>query len=409
MVRAGGTLLVGQSGGPTAVINASLSGVLAEAGRHSEIRRVYGMVNGLEGLLAEELVDLSDETPETMAALQRTPAAALGSCRRKLAAGDLERLFAVLAAHDVGYFIYAGGNDSMDTCAQVRRAARARAYPLQVLGVPKTIDNDLAHTDHCPGFGSAARFLAQTTRDTALDQYSLRTFVPVLISEIMGRNTGWLTASAGLVKQRPEDAPHLLYVPERPLDVTQFLNAVEGVHRQLGYVVVALSEGVHDAEGQAIGGAGAPADAFGHRVAALGGGPAQYLAGVVTEALGLKVRVNRPGTIQRVSSAHYSDVDIAEAVAVGAAAVRQALNGDDGYMITLEREPGPSYRCRTGLVALEAVANAERSLPAEYLGSEASLITDAFRAYAEPLLGGPLPPIARLSAPAVARRTSLSD
>ncbi|MBI4671969.1 MAG: 6-phosphofructokinase [Chloroflexi bacterium] len=398
-----GTLVIGQSGGPTAVINASLAGMLSEARQHSEIERVYGLVNGIKGALAENLSDLTNEDADTIRALERTPGAALGSCRRKLKADDYDRLFQVLEAHDVRYFLYAGGNDSMDTCHRMREEANRRGYALQVMGVPKTIDNDLAFTDHCPGYGTAARFIAQTTQDTGLDLFALRTFVQVCITEIMGRNAGWLTAAAILGKQRDGDAPHLVYVPERVFDEEKFLSDVERVYKQLGFVSVAISEGAHDEKGEPIGVSSAPTDAFGHKVVALGHGVGHYLADRVTKRLRLAARCNRPGTIQRVSSAHYSQVDIDEAVVVGAAAVRQAISGDDGYMVTLVRSPEATYSCQTGLAKLADVANAERFLPDGFITPDGTGITAAFRDYALPLIGEPLPAPARLSGRMVKR------
>lgn len=386
------------------MINASVAGVLDEAARHSEIERVYGMVNGIDGALAENLIDLAQEDAETLRALRHTPAAALGSCRRKLKPEDFDRLFAVLAAHDVRYFLYAGGNDSMDTCHRVREEARRRGYDLRVMGIPKTIDNDLAFTDHCPGFGSAARFVAQTTQDSALDLRALRTFVPVVISEIMGRHAGWLTAAATLGKQTEEDAPHLVYFPERVFDEETFLKDVQRIHKELGCVFVAVSEGVANKAGELIGSASAPVDAFGHKVVALGSGVGPYLADLVTRRTGLATRCNRPGTIQRASTAHHSRVDIEEAAAVGGAAVRQALTSEDGYMVTLTRKPGSTYHCTTGLAQLRDVANAERLLPDQFITADGNGTTTAFRDYALPLIGDPLPVLARLRAQAVRRR-----
>ena len=390
-------LAVGQSGGPTAVINASLVGILREARHHPQIGRVYGLVNGIEGVLAENLWDVTDTDEDTLRALRGTPGAALGSCRRKLKPEDNDRLFQVFAAHGIRYFLYAGGNDSMDTCHRVREAARRRAYELYVMGVPKTIDNDLAATDHCPGYGTAARFIAQTTQDTGHDLMALRTFVQVVITETMGRNTGWLAAAAALGREKAEDAPHLIYVPERRFDEAAFLRDVERAYREFGYVSVAVSEGVRDAHGTLVGDDnGAPVDAFGHRVAALGRGVGPYLADLVTVRLGLTARCNRPGTIQRVSSAHFSSVDVDEAEEVGKAAVRQVVSGADGYMVTLVRQPGPTYRSTTGLASLAEVANAERRLPDEYLTADGMNVTPAFRDYALPLIGGPLPSVVRL-------------
>jgi ATP-dependent phosphofructokinase / diphosphate-dependent phosphofructokinase len=402
-----GALVVGQSGGPTAVINSSLAGVIEAAGKYPEIEHVYGLVNGIAGLLAEEMIDLGREDAAMLARLPRTPGAALGSCRRKLKAPDMDRVFEVLAAHDVRYFLYAGGNDSMDTCNQVREAAGVRGYPLRVMGIPKTIDNDLACTDHSPGFGTAARFIAQTTQDTGLDLHALRTFVQVVITEIMGRNSGWLAAAASLAKDSPEDPPHLVYVPERAFNEASFLAAVRDIYEKVGYVSVAVSEGIVDAEGRPVGSGSAPTDGFGHQVVALGSGVGPYLAERVKTQLGLTTRCNRPGTIQRVSSAHYVDVDIREAWAAGAQAVHQAVSGDDGYMVTLERVPGPTYVCRTGLAPLAAVANAERLLPDDYIGADNASILPAFRDYALPLIGGALARPARLSSARIPHRTGV--
>ncbi len=257
-----GTLVIGQSGGPTAVINASLAGVLREAGRHPQVGRVYGLVGGMEGVLTETFRDLTGESAATLAALCHTPGALLRSCRTGLAPSDDDRLVQVLAAHDVRYFLYAGGNGSMYTCLRVREAARSRGYDVRVVGVPKTVDNDLLATDHCPGYGSAARFVARTVQDTGLDLVALQTFVPVLITEVMGRNAGWLAAAAVLAKETDQDAPHRVYVPERAFDEDSFLRDVLRIHGERGSVSVVVSEGIRDAKGELVGSGGsAPTDA----------------------------------------------------------------------------------------------------------------------------------------------------
>ena len=223
-----GSLLVGQSGGPTAVINASLAGVIEEANRHSEIGDLYGAVNGVQGLLEEEMVDLRAEAEEAISLLPHTPSAALGSCRRKLTDADYGRLLAILKAHDVRYFFYIGGNDSADTSHRIGRLASEGGWEMRVVGIPKTVDNDLGYTDHCPGYGSVARFNAMAARDAGLDTLALHTVDPVKIVETMGRNTGWITAATALAREEPGDPPHLIYLPERPFDVDRFLADVKG-------------------------------------------------------------------------------------------------------------------------------------------------------------------------------------
>jgi 6-phosphofructokinase len=392
-----GNLLIGQSGGPTAVINASLAGVLAEAGRHAEVSQVLGALNGLEGWLEERIVDLTGTKASKLDELRRTPAAALGSCRRKLGSEDSDKLFDVLAKYGVRYLLYAGGNDSMDTCHRIWTAARHRRYDLRVVGIPKTVDNDLAETDHCPGYGSAARYIALSTRDTGLDQQSLRSFVPILITEVFGRHAGWLAAAASLAKEKAEDAPHLVYVPERVFNESDFLTDVEQCYRRLGWVSVVVSEGVADVSGELLGGKDAPEDAFGHKALPLGSGVAQYLARLLNRETGLLVRVNRPGTIQRASSCAVSEVDRNEAEEVGRAAVRQAVSGEDGCMITLIRDPEDPYRCTTGYTPLQRVANAEKKLPEIMIESSGNAMRPEFRDYAFPLIGSGL-----------ARRTGLT-
>jgi 6-phosphofructokinase 1 len=387
-------LLVAQSGGPTAVINNSLVGVIEEAGSWPALGAVIGAGRGIKGVLEEALLDLSRETPETLQALRQTPSAALGTSRHKLQAGDLERIVAVFERYDVGVFCYIGGNDSMDTANRLGALAREQGYDLRVIGIPKTVDNDLVETDHCPGYGSAARFVASTLRDAGLDTEAGAASTPVKIVEIMGRHAGWLTAATALAREgRLDAAPHLIYVPERLIGLNAILADVERVVRRLGCVVVAVSEGIRDPEGHFHAALSAAVDAFGHRQL---GGVSAYLAGRVTEETGLKARFEKPDTMQRASTALISAVDAQEAYEVGRAAVRAAMEGHTGQMVSLIREPGPEYRVRTGLVALEQVANRERHLPPEYMAPPEEGATEAFLAYARPLIGPPLPRHARL-------------
>jgi len=398
-----GVLVVGQSGGPTPVINSSLAGVIGEAQQHECFTRIYGLVHGIEGALKEELLDLGGETPENLDLLAHTPASALGSCRHKLSDDDYDRILEVFRTHDVRHFAYIGGNDSMDTCHRISELALSTGYEMQVMGVPKTIDNDLALTDHCPGYGSAARFLALATRDTGRDLEAMATFDDVTILEAMGRNAGWLTAASVLGKTEDKaswmEAPHLVYVPEVPFDEGRFLDDVASVHDQLGRVFVVVSEGIRDAGGQFVGQhklSGGGSDAFGHVVHSLTIGVAAYLTDVVRERLGLQARFLRPGLIGRAMSACVAETDRREALQVGRDAVAYLAAGRSGSMVTLERTSDEPYVCQTGLAPLADVANAEHFLPREFVNDAGNMVTQAFKTYAWPLIDGPLSPLARL-------------
>src|SRR5262249_40555119 len=268
---------------------------------------VYGALHGIEGVLGREVVDLRAEPVGTWDALLRTPSAALGSCRYKLGEGDAERALEMLRALDVRYFLYIGGNDSADTAHRIAGAAAAVGYDLNVICVPKTIDNDLPDTDHCPGYGSAARFLALATMDSALCTASMPKHYPVKLIEVMGRDAGWLAAATALGKERDEDPPHLIYVPERPLDEETFLRELQAARERYGYVVVVVAETVRTPEGRQLGEvAHQGADAFGHQLL---GGAASYLVGLVRERLGLRARYDKPGDLQRMSSVAVSSTD----------------------------------------------------------------------------------------------------
>ena len=385
---------MGQSGGPTQVIHASLAGVLDEAIGQARFPEVLGLRHGIEGALAGDLIPLQGIGPAERDALARTPAAALGSCRHKLASDEYERVLATLRRHDVRWFCYAGGNDSMDTCHKLQALATQSGYDLSVFGVPKTIDNDLVETDHCPGYGSAARFWAVTTQEATLDLRSMRTYDRVLVLEAMGRNAGWLAAATALYKRDARDGPHLLLTPERPFDEAQFLAGVEAALGRFGYCVVATSETIRDATGEYVARARAGADRFGHPIVTA---VAETLAQLVAARLGVKARANKPGTLQRTSAALASPVDRAEAREAGRMAARHLAAGRSGGMVTLVRpEMGP-YRCEFGVVALEEVANRERRLPAAYLEPDGGAVTPAFREYALPLLGPAPEPLFQLA------------
>ncbi len=381
-----GNLLVGQSGGPSAVVNSSLCGVIQEAMRHPEIKGIYGARHGIQGLLMEDIVDLRREKPGTIEGLRRTPTMALGSCRYKAAGDDYDRILDIFTAHNVRYFFYIGGNDSMHTTHEIGRTARERGYEMRVMGVPKTIDNDLAFTDHSPGFGSAARFEAITARDMVMDTFSLRYTEVIKVIETMGRNSGWVTAATALTG---EFAPDLIYLPERPFLVERFLGDVEAVFKEKGWAVIAACEGLKNPDGTYVAAFQAKmnVDAFGHTEL---GGLGQHLVDLIVQNLNLKTRLDKPGTMQRSSGLCISPVDAEEAHLVGKRAVEVAVGGITDKMVSLVREPGREYRCSTGLADLEEVANAEKLMPDEFINETGNGVTEAFLDYAEPLIGGPL-------------------
>ena len=394
-------LVVGQSGGPTAVINNSLVGVVQQALKEDSIGGIYGMLHGIAGVLNEEFIDLRQESSETLEMLRGTPASALGTVRRKLKPDDYDKLVDVFVKYDIGYFLYIGGNDSMDTVYQVSEAAKARGYDLRAVGVPKTIDNDLALTDHCPGFGSAARFVASAIRNTGYDTKAMGDSGPLKLMEVMGRNAGWLTAAAALARQEEGDPPHLIYVPECPVSDEQIANDVKSMYDRYGYCVVAVSEGARRADGTAFAASTGVKDAFGHEVKA---GVVETIAQIIEERTGMRARFDKPAYLQRSFAELQSPVDRDEAYRAGVEAVRAAIAGQSGVMITLVREEGPEYRCRTEIGSLANIANAERMLPREYMNKAGNDVTQAFIDYARPLIGGPLLPYARLANHPVPKR-----
>ena len=378
------TLLVGQSGGPTPVINASLAGLVQ--GARGAFRRVLGLRHGIEGALAGETVDLTGLSDDDLAALRRTPAAALGSCRHKLRDGDTGAVLGMLRRQNVRAFAYIGGNDSMDTGAALARAALDANWPLAVYGVPKTIDNDLVGTDHCPGFGSAARFWAISTQEATRDLAAMRTYDRVLILECAGRNAGWLTAATALYRRDERDGPHVLLLPERPFNQSAFLAAVDEKVARVGYCVVAAAETIKDADGRFVAQAASGVDRFGHPIVTAVG---ETLAQLVARELGVKARANKPGTLQRSSIAYASPVDQEEAFQAGRAAAVRLAERESGRMVTFTRRAEERYACDLDSADLETVANNERRLPDEYLedGPVVTGVSEDFRRYALPLLG----------------------
>jgi 6-phosphofructokinase 1 len=349
------------------------------------------MRRGAEGALQEEFVALTSLSAGALCALSATPGAALGSSRHKLSDDEVEQLLDLFRQHDIQIFLYIGGNDSADSVHRLARAALERNQELRAIAVPKTIDNDLPVTDHSPGYGSIARYLAIATMDSAKDTESMPSMYPVKIIEVMGRDAGWVAAASSLGKCAPDDAPHLIYLPERPLSVEKLLQDVEQVYREFGRVVAVVSETVRDEQGRPLADPelSLERDAFGHPLLR---GTAVTMCRIIQDELGLRARYDKPGSLQRMSMLCASSVDREEAAEVGRAAVRLALDGATDRMVTLVRERDAPYRWHTDSTPLENVANRQRLLPDEYLTPDGRATTDAFRRYALPLIGPePLP------------------
>ncbi len=395
-----GNAVVAQSGGPTAVINSSAAGVIEEALRQRDaIGNLYGANNGILGIVQEDLFDLGAESADAIALLRATPASAIGSCRFKL--GDLgrehenyDRLLAVFAAHNIRYFFYMGGNDSMDTADKVNQLADKQGYELRVMGIAKTIDNDLKATDHCPGYGSVAKYLATCVMEAGRDTEAMYTVDPITITEAMGRTTGWIAAATGLAQRHADEAPNLIYVPEIPFDLDRFGADVMDVYSRLGRCFVVVSEGVKNAAGKFISDLArmdpskTKKDMFGHPQL---GGVAAYLAEMITGKTDVKARYNKLDTVQRNAIHFASKTDSDEAYRCGQEAVRQAVNGATGKMVNLVRVSQRPYRSEPGLVSLSEVANGVKALPRAYMNDAGTGISAALRDYAGPLILGEVP------------------
>jgi 6-phosphofructokinase 1 len=378
---------VAQGGGPTAVINASLFGVVKAATRRLKpSSKVWGACRGILGVQEQSWVDLRVPSHSLWKKIMVSPGAALGSCRKMLTSEEAIAAVRILRKHDVRYFFYIGGNDSMDTALKISEAASELKYEMACCGIPKTIDNDLSGTDHCPGFGSAARYIAQSTVELGMDIRTLPT--PVSILEVMGRDAGWLTASTLLAREDSDDAPHLIYVPEVPLVRENLLRDVQRVYEQHGWVVVAVSEGAKDETGASWGTDHRKRmDGFGHP---LPGDVAAELAALVNAELGLRARSEKPGLLGRSSGLMASVVDRREAEGVGNYGAAWLLKGNTAFMVSIQRCHAREYEVEYGAVPLKSVANVVRLLPSQYVSLEGNDIKPSFREYAEPLIGGPL-------------------
>ena len=391
-----GNAVVGQSGGPTAAINATLSGVIKGALRAKDegyINTLYGMRNGIEGFLEERLIDLFEAfaDKEKLSVLEQTPSAALGSCRKKMKSPKddpetYEKLIELFKKYDIRYFFYIGGNDSMDTVSKLSQFAREHDYELVVVGVPKTVDNDLTATDHTPGFGSAAKFVATTMKELLCD-VSVYTMKAVTIVEVMGRDAGWLTASAALPVVSGGRAPDLIYLPEKRFSPERFIADIKRIQEDHPAVLVAISEGIKFEDGRYVGEGlgGRKVDAFGH-VALSGAG--KVLEDLVKNELGCKVRSIELNLPQRAAAHIASKTDIDESVGVGSAAVKYATEGKTGIMATIDRAEGEEYSVTFGYRDISTIANAVRGVPDEYINAEANGITEAGLNYLKPLIIG---------------------
>jgi len=387
--------LVAQSGGPTTVINSSACGVIQAAVRSGKIGKIFGANHGILGVLREELFDITAEKPETIEALKQTPAAAIGSCRYKLktldkSRADYERIIEVLKAHSIRYFFYAGGNDSMDTADKVNHLAADSGYELTCMGIPKTIDNDLAFTDHCPGYGSVAKYVATCAMEAGRDTEAIYTTDTCTILEVMGRNAGWIAAAAGLASRSPEDAPHLIYLPEVPFTFEKFVRDVKEVVADFKRVFIVAGEGLKDAAGKyvTVDTGSFNRDSFGHVQL---GGVAEMLKAVIEKEVGIKARFNKLGTNQRCAMHFASLTDVNEAYLCGQKAFEYALAGENGKMVTLIRNKGSKYNCSAGLAKLSDVANGEKKVPPEYINDRGNHITQALKDYVQPLAQGQAP------------------
>ena len=380
-----------QSGGVTAVINASACGLIETARRHpGKIGKVYAGRDGIIGALTEDMIDVSKESRATISALRYTPGGAFGSARYKLAGIDKNRaqytrLIDIFRAHNIGYFFYNGGNDSMDTAQKVSEIAVQMDYPIICVGIPKTVDNDLPITDCCPGFGSVAKYIAVSTREAALDVASMaRTSTKVFVLEVMGRHAGWIAAAGGLAAEKAGDAPHIILFPEIAFDREAFLGKVKETVEKRGYCVIVVSEGVQDADGKFLAEAGTK-DAFGH--AQLGGvGP--VVAQMTQQAFGYKFHWAVADYLQRSARHIASKVDVEQAYAVGKAAVELALKGRNAVMPVIVRKSSKPYRWSIGEAPLSAVANQEKKVPRDFITADGFGITAACRRYLLPLIGG---------------------
>ncbi|MCL2884682.1 MAG: 6-phosphofructokinase [Oscillospiraceae bacterium] len=384
-------VIVGQSGGPTVAINASLAGVIRQSMRSGEVGEIYGMLNGIEGLLKRRIINLraSIKYTDDFDRLAATPAMALGSCRFKLPPPPheaYEQILQIFKEYGIGLFFYIGGNDSMDTVLQLSAYFKSRGENIRCVGVPKTIDNDLPVTDHTPGFGSAAKYIAGSIAELALDS-SVYDMFNVIVVEVMGRNAGWLTAAAVLARDAGLGAPQLIYLPEAAFDPDDFIEKVAGYSKKNQLLIVAVSEGIKNKDGEYVSAAGASKDGFGHVALA---GTGKYLENLIKDRLGCKVRSIEFSVLQRAAAHYASGTDIEEAFKIGEHAVVAALHGQTGVMATFERVSNEPYLVQYGTVPIEDCANLEKTIPADWIVDGCDVSAEMV-AYLRPLVAGRAP------------------
>lgn len=374
-----GNMLIAHGGGPTAVINASLYGAIEEAKKYDEIGAIYGAIGGSSGILEENFINFRDESQEEINLLPKTPASALGTSRFPLYEKEYARMLEVFKKYDIKYVLFNGGNGSMDTCGKIYEVAKESG--INVIGIPKTIDNDISITDHSPGFGSAARYMATSVKEVGEDVKSLPIHVSII--EAMGRNAGWITASSALARKKEGDAPHLIYLPERPFVKEEFLADVKRLHEKYGGVVVVASEGLKDENGNPI-----VEPIFKTERATYFGDVGTHLATLVIKELGIKARSEKPGILGRASITMQSEVDVNEAIEAGRAAVKAAIEGKTGYMVGLNRISTKPYKCETSLIPINEVMMYEKALPKEFINERGNDVTEEFINWCKPLIGG---------------------
>ena len=383
-----GNCLVAQSGGPTAVINASVAGVVAEALNNPCIEEVYGGMNGVLGILNEEIIDLAEESQQNVRGLRYTPASALGTCRFKLKRDqEYERIIEVFEAHNIRYFFYCGGNDSQDTADKISKLAQSKGYDLRVIGVPKTIDNDLVTTDHSPGYGSVVKYICSVVRESAMDHEAMGQHDLVSIIEVMGRNAGWIAAGSTLAKAKDNanDAPHLILLPEVPFSKDKFIEDVQAVLKKNKYCLVVVGEGLIDKDGNYIANSASGQDSFGHQQL---GGVGDFLASVVEQNLAVKARSSKLGIGQRAAAHCSSQTDNDEAFLAGKAAVKAAVAGETDKMVILVRAEGENYQCETSLAPLSEIANGVKEIPEDWISEDGISMNAKFIKYCQPLIQG---------------------
>lgn len=379
-------VLIAHGGGPTSVMNASLFGVIDQAAKYpNKIGSVHGAFHGIEGVLNDELFDLTRESPKQIALLPRTPSSIICSCRHKVTEEEFPRIVEVLKKHNIGYFLYNGGNDSMDTCWKIAETAKQIDYDLTAVGIPKTIDNDLGFTDNCPGYGSAARYIASSVRDLWMDTQALPLYVN--ICETMGRNAGWLTAAASLAEYGGKPCASLIYLPERKLAADRFLADVERVLSRQREVLVVVSEGLLDENGHSLAEDTGIVDEFGHKMLS---GVGNTLCKLIMRNLKVRARAEKHGFVGRACALLQSETDREEAIAVGRKAIDYAVAENSGVMVTLTRECDNPFRFGLSEVPLKDVANVEKYFPDAWITEDGTGVTADFKQYAAPLIGGKL-------------------